>query len=90
MRSLEEFLGVGLALELANLREMLRQEAAAHQGESAVGNFPRIISALDRVEREAQAHYDSLVGKPAQGHHAPVSLEDILVEFARADMAAAS
>lgn len=89
MRSLEEFLGVGIALELANLRELLRQEAAANSSRMPAGNIPHIIKALDRIEREAQAHYDGLIGKPVQDHHYPTSLEDVLFEFRRADIAAA-
>lgn len=85
MRSIEEFLGVGIALELANLRELLRQQAAAG---AAGRNIPHIISALDRVEREAQAQFDRLVGKPAR-ESAQTSLEDLLREFAHADMAVA-
>lgn len=47
MRSIEEFLGVGIALELANLRELLRQECSVGAGAC---NIQHIISALDRVE----------------------------------------
>lgn len=88
MRSLEEFLGVGIALELANLRELLRQEAEARGSGAVDGSTARIISALNRVEREAQAHFDVLVGRPAHDPEQPFSLEDLLFEFARADMMA--